>query len=397
MFATGRNPARSNRAFKKSGKATILDESPDPKSSTSKRTRETSPSGLTPPSKSPAMGNPGETIVNNRGDNVNLDEMDTNTETDLRMLDALKRRFGPNSDLGRMLENNGNVPNPPNWDLTALTKRAALGEAVDGADLDLDHGIAIGNIKKKLDNTINDLPPAVAPVVEELFNLCVAIYDSCNKKLGLVLEKLNDDAKCAEDARAEALDSSKCFELCNKFMNDFNAAEYKLTITDVPVDVDDTGNIKKESAKAGVIKKIPGFENRLHSGVDVIPLRKTIKDSNVKTAPVMIIANGEAQRREYLGVLRASGVRNGRHYSKETYDILKKIRSQLNEKFPNQQFMIRPSFDGMKMVIKTRIDENHDWKKLETGHFPVPPELIESNGIKKNPLYVWKNFSLAKK
>lgn len=362
---------------------------PNRKGNQGKRRLERAP-GFSPPAKKMS-----DDLVPDSGGNPTLAQDLGNEDIgDLKLLDSLRKGLDPESTLARMLGNKGHYSPPPRdeWDPVALTERANSGLAGNGADFDIEDGIAID----RLINDVRILRPQmsddVRKVVSALLEVVIAMNSKQSRDINKVLERMNEKERQAKEMAVESNKRREAEIERAKHSKAVWEAEFRITLNDIEVKTDSSGNIVSDGLRENVCKKHECLTGLLSSKTDVRALRlKPLAGKN--TSPVVINVWEPAIRDDILIRLRSAGVRCGRYYPKQTYEVLKEIRKQVESSLSSpQQIMIRPNMEGDKLSIKIRKDQSEKWKLLESKPFPLSAEQLKKLKLKED--YVsWISFN----
>ena len=351
--------------------------------------------GFSPPTKK--MGEDPVLVPDSGGNSTPLSNLDAGDTDDLVFLSNLRKGLDPGSTLLRMLDNKGHYTPPPQdeWDPIALAERANSGLAGKGADFDIEDGVAI----EKLINDVRILRPQmsddVRKVVSALLEVVIAMNHKQSKDINKVILMISEKEKREKEKISEHNKRQEAETERSKHAKAMWEAEFRITLNDISVNIDDSGSVVSDDLKERVCAKYECLSGLLSSKVDVRSLRlRPIPGKN--TVPVVITAWDPTIRDDILAKLRSAGVRSGRFYPKQTYEIIKDIREKVGENLSGpQQIMIRPNYDGSRLTIKARKDQSEKWRTLESKPFPLSTEQLKK--LKLDNDYVqWNSFNFGK-
>ena len=130
-------------------------------------------------------------------------------------------------------------------------------------------------------------------------------------------------------------------------------------------------------------EKCPSFVP-MSAKVNVIPLSNKPKPGET-TVPLLINFSSTEQKILAEKELKDSGYLSVPNYSKEFYDLIKKIRNCVQQKYPNKQILIRPNPSFKMLNIKIRDRSDTKWTTLTTTKLPFTDREMKNCHMNKNP------------
>ena len=130
-------------------------------------------------------------------------------------------------------------------------------------------------------------------------------------------------------------------------------------------------------------EKCPEFKP-LSAKINVIPLRSKPKPGE-NTVPLLVNFASAEQKALAEKTLKNSGFHSVPNYSRDFYDLIKKIRDCIKLKNPGKQILIRPNSSYRSLTIKVRDNFESRWVFLTTTQLPFTEREMKNCCLKKNP------------
>ena len=347
-----------------------------------------------------------DAVPDNAGDNVPIGQLNGDTLDSIkRLLDHLKIAPNEKTKVPSLNEASRSFE-VGDLDVAQLVKYVFLGEATDGAtgdlfNLQVDISDAVSQAISAL-NTMQGKNTVGKSAITKLMTLVVTMANRHEAQIAalkhIVLRlygaqetSLNQHKE--NERKREAV--AKVEQIRADYMKEVVDAELRISIDDVPVDVDKDGNTDVKNPTDSILKfmseKASSIEN-LKGRFTARPLRK--KPKNGKVSPFCIYVSDTAVRDSIRENMLSSGLKPGRYLNKSTYTALKDLRASYSKAFPNKLIMIRPSKNGQKLEIKTKAkDGKSKWALVESSFFPLPHEILNKHGLESDPRAKWDHFT----
>ena len=341
-----------------------------------------------------------DAVPDNSGNSVPIEQLNTDTlDSFKRLMDHLnvapneKTKVPSLNEASRSFEMGDH-------DVAQLLRYVFLGEATDGATGDL------FNLQADISKTVTDALEAknLKSAVKSLVSLVITMANKHEAQIAAlkhVVLKLCSSHETSlnqhkeNERKREAL--AKVEQARAEYMKEIVDAELRISIDDVPVDVDKDGNTDVKNPTDNILKhlkdKASGIDH-LKGRFTARPLRKKPKNGNV--SPFCIYAADPAARDTIRENMISAGLKPGRYLNKSTYTALKDLRASYTKALPNMLIMIRPSKNGQKLEIKTKAkDGNSKWALADSSFFPLPYEVLNKHGLESDPRAKWEHFTVC--
>ena len=347
-----------------------------------------------------------DAVPDNSGNSVPIEQLNTDTlDSFKRLLDHLKVAPNEKTKVPSLNEASRNFE-LGDHDVAQLIRYVFLGEATDGATGDL------FNLQDEISKTVTDALEAMSRIkgkdnqsaVKSLITLVITMANRHEAQIAalkhVVLKlcgahetSLNQHKE--NERKREAV--AKVEQARAEYMKEVVDAELRISIDDVPVDVDKDGNTDVKNPTDNILKHFKDKAasiDHLKGRFTARPLRKKPKNGNV--SPFCIYASDPAARDTIRENMSSAGLQPGRYLNKSTYTALKDLRASYTKAFPNMLIMIRPSKNGQKLEIKTKAKVgNSKWALVESSFFPLPYEVLNKHGLESDPRAKWEHFTVC--